>query len=144
MMLIGVVLVIAPYSRIPPRAFHVVLSTFIMNGAATSALTPRVVSGRCLPGCRITSTSRVSDRNGWSKPLKDMKLATFNARAETLAGKPTFRSAFTRTRCLIPASAYYEWRDAPGGKQPYCFTRAGRGADYNRWAVGRMDGQGGT
>jgi putative SOS response-associated peptidase YedK len=59
----------------------------------------------------------------WSKPLKEMKVATFNARVETLAEKPVFREAFKRTRCLIPASGYYEWQDTPEGKQPYYFTR---------------------
>jgi putative SOS response-associated peptidase YedK len=52
-----------------------------------------------------------------------MKLATFNARVETIREKPMFRCAFRRTRCLIPASGYYEWHDAPDGKQPYYFTR---------------------
>jgi hypothetical protein len=41
----------------------------------------------------------------WSKPLKDMRVATFNARVETIADKPVFREAFRRTRCLIPASS---------------------------------------
>jgi putative SOS response-associated peptidase YedK len=59
----------------------------------------------------------------WKKPLKELKLATFNARVETVATKPFFRSAFKRTRCLIPASGYYEWQDTPSGKQPYYFTR---------------------
>jgi putative SOS response-associated peptidase YedK len=59
----------------------------------------------------------------WSKSLKEMKLATFNARAETVAIKPMLRDAFKSKRCLIPASGYYEWHDAPGGKQPYYFTR---------------------
>ena len=58
----------------------------------------------------------------WSKPLKEMKLATFNARAETVAAKPMFRSAFKRNRCIIPASGYYEWQTTPAGKQPYYFT----------------------
>jgi putative SOS response-associated peptidase YedK len=58
----------------------------------------------------------------WSKPLKEMKLATFNARAETVATKPMFRSAFRRSRCLIPVSGYYEWQDTPGDKQPWYFT----------------------
>jgi putative SOS response-associated peptidase YedK len=34
-----------------------------------------------------------------------------------------FREAFKSNRLLIPASGYYEWHDAPGGKQPYYFTR---------------------
>jgi putative SOS response-associated peptidase YedK len=59
--------------------------------------------------------------NWWSKPPKQMKLATFNARAETVAEKPMFRSAFKRNRCRMPASGYYEWHDTPDGKQPYYF-----------------------
>ena len=58
----------------------------------------------------------------WSKPLKELKLATFNARAETAAEKPMFRGPFKRHRCLIPVSGYYEWQDTPGGKQPWYFT----------------------
>jgi putative SOS response-associated peptidase YedK len=59
----------------------------------------------------------------WSKPLKEMRMATFNARAETVAEKPMFRDAFKKQRCLIPASGCYEWQDTPSGKQPYYFTR---------------------
>jgi putative SOS response-associated peptidase YedK len=59
----------------------------------------------------------------WGKPLKEFKLATFNARAETVAEKPMFRSAFKNSRCLIPASGYYEWQNTPEGKQPFYFTR---------------------
>lgn len=58
----------------------------------------------------------------WKKKAKETP-ATFNARAETVADKPMFRSAFQRSRCLIPASGYYEWHDTSGGKQPYYFTR---------------------
>jgi putative SOS response-associated peptidase YedK len=58
----------------------------------------------------------------WPKPLKEFRVATFNARAETVAQKPFFREAFRRKRCLIPVSGYYEWQDTLGGKQPYYFT----------------------
>jgi putative SOS response-associated peptidase YedK len=79
----------------------------------------------------------------WSKPLKELKLATFNARAETVTEKPFFREAFKRTRCLIPVSGYYEWESTPGGKAAVLFHGAGRvaGAD-NRRPMGRVAGQG--
>lgn len=59
----------------------------------------------------------------WKKSMKELP-ATFNARAETVADKPMFRSAFKRARCLIPISGYYEWKATPDGKQPYYFTRS--------------------
>ncbi len=49
-----------------------------------------------------------------------------NARAETLAGKPAYRDAFKRRRCLVLADGWYEWQVAPGGKQPW-FIRMGDG-----------------
>jgi putative SOS response-associated peptidase YedK len=58
----------------------------------------------------------------WSKPLKELRMATFNARAETVATKPVFRDAFKRSRCLVPMSGHYEWQNTPGGKQPWYFT----------------------
>jgi putative SOS response-associated peptidase YedK len=41
-----------------------------------------------------------------------------NARGETLAEKPSFRTPFQRHRCLVPADAFYEWMVVSGGKQP--------------------------
>jgi putative SOS response-associated peptidase YedK len=50
-----------------------------------------------------------------------------NARSETLASKPMFRSAVRRRRCLIPADGFYEWQQSPSGakgkKQPYFIHR---------------------
>jgi putative SOS response-associated peptidase YedK len=45
-----------------------------------------------------------------------------NARAESVATKPSFRDAFKRRRCLIPATGFYEWPDEKGNKPPVCFT----------------------
>ncbi|MFQ5349664.1 MAG: SOS response-associated peptidase [Thermoanaerobaculia bacterium] len=50
-----------------------------------------------------------------------------NARAESAADKPAFRSSLRRRRCLVPADGFYEWRRTPDGKQPYLLRLAGGG-----------------
>jgi putative SOS response-associated peptidase YedK len=42
-----------------------------------------------------------------------------NARAETVAEKPSFRKAFRNHRCLVLADGFYEWQKTANGKQPY-------------------------
>ena len=49
----------------------------------------------------------------------------FNARGETVATKPSFRSAFVHRRAAVVADGFYEWHtDADETKQAYYFTRA--------------------
>ncbi|MEJ1931306.1 SOS response-associated peptidase, partial [Nostoc sp. NIES-2111] len=54
---------------------------------------------------------------------KDQSISTklINARAETIAEKPSFRSAFKQRRCLIVADGFYEWQRKQGKKQPFYF-----------------------
>ncbi len=58
----------------------------------------------------------------WKKSLKELP-STINARSETVAEKPMFRSAFKARRCLIPAGGFYEWQRAGDTKQPYFIAR---------------------
>jgi putative SOS response-associated peptidase YedK len=67
---------------------------------------------------------------------KDISIGSrlINARAETVHEKPSFRRAFARRRCLLPADGYYEWQvlenAGPRGgqrKQPYFIHRADSG-----------------
>ena len=52
---------------------------------------------------------------------KDISIGSrmINARAETVSQKPSFRNAFRKRRCLIPADGFYEWKGEKGNKQPY-------------------------
>ncbi len=47
-----------------------------------------------------------------------------NARAETVAEKPSFRSAYRKRRCLILADGFYEWHKTTDGKTPYLISLA--------------------
>ncbi|WP_295406618.1 SOS response-associated peptidase, partial [uncultured Thiocystis sp.] len=61
----------------------------------------------------------------WAKDRKS-GYRTSNARAETVAEKPSFRAAFRQRRCLIPADGFYEWQATGSGKQPYFIARRDR------------------
>ncbi|MFB2918882.1 SOS response-associated peptidase [Aerosakkonema funiforme] len=56
----------------------------------------------------------------WAKDIK-MGAKLINARAETVAEKPAFRSAFKHRRCLVLADGFYEWQEQDGKKQPFYF-----------------------
>lgn len=59
----------------------------------------------------------------WAQDLK-FGARTINARADTVATKPTFRAAFKARRCLVPANGFYEWTKDVAPKRPYYFHRA--------------------
>ncbi|MHC8517405.1 SOS response-associated peptidase [Sporosarcina sp. ITBMC105] len=53
----------------------------------------------------------------WAKDEK-IGYKMINARAETIAEKPSFKQAFTKRRCIIPADSFYEWQRKDGEKIP--------------------------
>jgi putative SOS response-associated peptidase YedK len=85
---------------------------------------PIVTAG---PDARHFRLARWGFLPGFVKDPKDFPLI-INARAETLAGKPSFRAALRRRRCLVPADAWYEWRaEGKGRKTPFLLRRRGAG-----------------
>jgi putative SOS response-associated peptidase YedK len=127
----------------------VIMERFDVGEAALDFLP----AGDILPGQNIPAVIRegrnrlVSFRWGlipsWAKdPAIGRKM--INARAETVAEKPSFREAFKRRRCLIPADGFYEWTGEKGhrtavrfrlrGGEPFGFAGL-----YETWAHGAGD-----
>ncbi len=73
---------------------------------------------------RILALARWGLVPPWSKDLSG-GARMINARAETVATKSSFRSAFQQRRCLVPADGFYEWTTVPGHKkrQPWYIHR---------------------
>lgn len=73
-------------------------------------------------GTRAVDVARWGLVPSWSKDTSRGS-RMINARSETVAEKPAYRSAFKRRRCLVPVDGYYEWQVAPAGarapKQPF-------------------------
>ena len=64
-----------------------------------------------------------------------------NARSESAAEKASFKNPLKRSRCLVLADGFYEWRKMKGGKQPYFIHLAGQrpftlAGLWDRWAKG--------
>lgn len=59
----------------------------------------------------------------WAKDLK-VGPRMINARSETIADKPSFRSAFKKRRCLVLADGFYEWKKTGATKQPHFISLA--------------------
>lgn len=59
----------------------------------------------------------------WAKS-KSVGAKMINARADTAATKPAFKTSLARRRCLLPADGWYEWRRDGKAKQPFFMTRS--------------------
>lgn len=82
-----------------------------------------IVVVRNVGGRRTLSALRWGLLPAWAKdPSVASKL--INARSETAAGKPSFRDAIRKRRCIVPASGFYEWRKEGSRRQPWYFRPA--------------------
>lgn len=79
---------------------------------------PIAVVDAGLDGVRHARLVRWGLIPAWTKDAKTQSLL-FNARSETAADKPSFRTAMRHRRCLVPASGFYEWRRMGTAKMPY-------------------------
>jgi len=113
-----------PLPNVPPR-----------GNAAPTQMLPAVRLGE---GRRELVLLRWGLVPAWSKAMTGTA-PLINARADGVATKPSFRDAFRKRRCLVPADGFYEWQPpGKGAKQPW-FVRLKGGATaafagiWERW-----------
>lgn len=108
-----------------------------------------IAPSQLIPIIRDTETSRemVLAQWGlvphWSKEPKT-KYSTINARIESVAEKPTYRTPFKRRRCLIPADGFYEWKVVNGNKVPHHIRMKNSGVFALAGLWDRWEGDGET
>ena len=89
-----------------------------------------VAPTRDVPIVRVRGDERHLDYLRWGlvpRWAKDLRIGSkmINARAETVATKNSFRSAFAKRRCIVTADGFYEWKRLdPKTKQPMYIHRA--------------------
>lgn len=116
-------------SFLPPEAVRALFRTVnpLVNVPPTWNMAP---SRQAMVVCRHPETGeRHLDLLQWGfvpRFTKDPKggRRRVNARAETVITSGMFHGAFAARRCLVPASAFYEWQVTLSGKQPYAIARA--------------------
>jgi putative SOS response-associated peptidase YedK len=97
----------------------------------SEAPTDWVIRENIAPTQPVAVLARADDRRieymrwglipSWAKDIS-IGSKMFNARAETIQEKPSFRTAFARRRCLIPADGFYEWqKQEKGPSKPFRF-----------------------
>ncbi|HCC46521.1 MAG TPA: hypothetical protein DEQ38_00130 [Elusimicrobia bacterium] len=90
------------------------------GGFGTGASTPLFSAGNTLE-------KKFSDEAAPDTAAPQQRDGFINARAEGIASRPAFRSAFYRTRCLVPADGFFEWQSSAGVKAPYRFELRDKG-----------------
>jgi putative SOS response-associated peptidase YedK len=103
------------------RAFHTRFE--VIDHAARVEPRFNIAPTQTVPVVVRESTNKVVEMRWGLVPFwaKDPKIGNkmINARAESVATKPAFRTSLKRRRCLVPATGFYEWRLSGKTKQPY-------------------------
>ncbi len=123
--------------------------TFALSDAPEFAPRYNIAPTQIAPVVVATPQGRRLELRRWGLVpfwAKDPKIGSrmINARAESLAEKPAFRSAFRRQRCLVPADGFYEWKPAGRRKQPHHVRRAdsrpfAMAGLFDTWHAGQPD-----
>jgi putative SOS response-associated peptidase YedK len=97
--------------------------TFKVEGGLNLPARYNIAPGQQIPLVRLADGTRELVMADWGLVPSWMKQKPtskpmINARSETIAEKPSFRAAFARRRCLVPANGFYEWQKGEGGKTP--------------------------
>ncbi len=122
----------ADYNVAPTKPVYAVL-TRGERGSAAPAAGKGGPAGSAGPAKDVARELRVVRWGLVPSWAKDPAIGSrmINARGETVDSKPSFRSAFAKRRCLLPADGFYEWlkveQDGKARKQPYYIRRADDG-----------------
>lgn len=98
-----------------------VQATFRWNGAPTQDF---LICRTDPDGRRELAPHRWGLVPSWARDPK-IGARMINARSETVDSKPSFRVAFRRRRCLVPARGWFEWQRVAGTKQPWWISLGG-------------------
>jgi putative SOS response-associated peptidase YedK len=124
-------------------AFEIIARLFGLTGSFTMPGGYNIAPGQDIAiilnegGQNRLSLCRWGFVPSWCKDLNE-GYKMINARAETVAEKPSFREAFNCRRCLVIADGFYEWKHEGGKKRPFYIHRRdgrpfGMAGLYNHW-----------
>lgn len=99
------------------------IEDFISNYDITAVKNITASKGEIFPGTNIpvilNKDHRILDFFRWGYKIQGLNREIINARIETVLEKSNFKNAFLHNRCIIPANAFFEWKNAEKNKAKY-------------------------